>query len=93
MEPLKVMLWAYLEGGWFCEGKVGSGAIEGMMMKLFVWKIGVDGSKLPIRPPVLLSGKSVDEIGRTGGKGHCANSEGITDTASVVLIPVMQSGE
>ena len=32
MEPLKVMLGAYLEGGWFCEGEVGSWLIEGAMM-------------------------------------------------------------
>ena len=32
-------------------------------------------------------------LGELEGKGHCAKSEGITDTASVVLIPVMLSGE
>ena len=69
VEPLKVVLRSYLDGGRFCEGEVGSRAIEGPMIKLLVRKIGMEGSKLSIRPPVLLSGKSVDKVGRTGGKG------------------------
>ena len=69
VEPLKVVLRPYLDGGRFCKGEVGSGAIEGPMVKLFVRKIGVEGSKLSVGPPVLLSGKSVDKVGGTRGKG------------------------
>ena len=68
VEPLKVVLCSYLDRGRFCKGEVGSGTIEGPMIKLFVRKVGVEGSKLPIRPPVLLGGKSVDKVGGTGGK-------------------------
>ena len=38
-------------------------------MKLVVRKIGLEGPKLPIRPPVLLGGKGVDKVGRAGRKG------------------------
>ena len=48
---------------------MGSRAIEGLMMKLVVRKVGMEGSKLSIRPPVLLGGKSVDKVGRTGREG------------------------
>ena len=69
VEPLKIVLRPYLDGGRFGKGEVGSRAIEGPMMKLLVRKIGMEGSKLPIRPPVLLSGKSVDKVGSTSGEG------------------------
>ena len=69
MEPLKVMLSPYLNRGWFGEGEVSSRAIEGAVVKLPVREIGLEGSKLSIRPPVLLSGESVDEVGRIGGEG------------------------
>ena len=29
----------------------------------------MEGSKLSIRPPILLGGKSVDKVGGTGGEG------------------------
>ena len=69
VKPLKVVLRSYLKRSWFCEGEVGSGAIEGPMIKLIVRKVGMESSKLSIRPPVLLGGKSVDKVGRTGGEG------------------------
>ena len=69
VEPLEVMLSSYLNRGWFGEGEMSSRAIEGAMVKLFVGKIGLEGSKLSVGPPVLLSGESVDEVGRSGGKG------------------------
>ena len=43
--------------------------IEGAVIKLIVGKVRMKGSKLSIRPPVLLGGKSVDKVGGTGGKG------------------------
>ena len=43
--------------------------VEWAMVELPVREIGLEGSKLSIRPPILLSGESVDEVGRTGGKG------------------------
>ena len=69
VKPLEVVLRSYLNGSRFCEGEVGSRAIESPMIKLVVRKIGMEGSKLPIRPPVLLGGKGVDKVGGTGGKG------------------------
>ena len=69
VKPLKVVLRSYLDGSRFCKGEVDSGAIEGPMVKLLVRKIGMEGSELPIRPPVLLSGKSVNKVGGTGGEG------------------------
>ena len=30
-------------------------------------------------------------LGELEGKGHCANSEGITDTSNVILIPEMRT--
>ena len=69
VEPLEVMLSSYLDRGWFGEGEMSSRTIEGMMVKLPVGKIGLEGPKLSVRPPVLLSGEGVDEVGRTGGKG------------------------
>ena len=38
-------------------------------MKLFVRKVGLKSPKLPIRPPVLLGGKGIDEVGGVGRKG------------------------
>ena len=32
-------------------------------------------------------------LGELEGKGHCAKSEGITDTTSVILISEMLDGE
>ena len=55
---------------------MGSGAIEGPMIKLIVRKIGMEGSKLSIRPPILLGGKSVDKVGGTGGKGALCELRG-----------------
>ena len=52
----------------FCEGKVRSGAIEGVVKELVVREIRLKSSKLPIGPPILLGGKSVDKVGRTGGE-------------------------
>ena len=69
VKPLKVVLRSYLDGSGFCKGEVGSRAIKGMMIKLSVGQVRVKGSKLPIRPPVLLGGKGIDEVGGTGGKG------------------------
>ena len=69
MKPLKVVLRSYLNGSRFCKGKVGGRVIKGPMIKLFVRKVGVESSKLSIRPPVLLGGKSVDKVGGTGGEG------------------------
>ena len=69
MEPLKVVLGSYLNGGGFHEGEVCSRTIERTVVQLPVREVGVKSSKLSIRPPVLLSGKSVDEVGRTGGEG------------------------
>ena len=68
MKPLEVVLRSYLNRSGFCEGKVCGGAIEGTMKELVVRKVRLEGSKLPIRPPILLSGKSVDKVGRTGGE-------------------------
>ena len=68
VKPLKVVLCSYLNRSRFCEGKVGSRVIESPMMKLVVRKVGMEGPKLSIRPPVLLGGKSVDKVGRTGGE-------------------------
>ena len=76
MEPLEVVLCSYLDRGRFCKGEVGSRTIESPMIKLFVREIGMEGSKLPIRPPVLLSGKSVDKVERTGGKGALCEFRG-----------------
>ena len=42
--------------------------IEGAVKELVVRKIGLEGSKLSIRPPILLSGKGVDKVGGTGGE-------------------------
>ena len=69
VKPLEIVLCSYLNGSRFGKGEVGSWAIEGPMVKLFVRKIGVEGSKLSIRPPILLGGKSIDEVGGAGGKG------------------------
>ena len=69
MKPLKVVLQSYLNRSRFCEGEVGSGTIEGAMMKLPVREVRVKCSKLSIGPPILLSGKSIDKVGGTGGKG------------------------
>ena len=69
VEPLKIVLSSYLNRGGFGEQEVGSRPIEGTMMKLPVREVRMEGSKLSVRPPILLSGKSVDEVGGTGGKG------------------------
>ena len=69
VKPLKVVLRSYLDGSGFCKGEVGSRAIKGPMIKLFVGEVGMKGSKLSIRPSVLLGGKSVDKVGGTGGEG------------------------
>ena len=45
-----------------------SRAIEGAMEELVMRKIRLKSSKLSIGPPVLLSGKSVYKVGRTGGE-------------------------
>ena len=68
MKPLEVVFGSYLNGGGFCKGKVGSRAIEGTMIKLPVGQVRVECSKLSVRPPVLLSGTSVDEVGGTRRK-------------------------
>ena len=68
MKPLEVMLGPYLNRGRFCEGKVCGRTIEGAVKELVVRKIGLEGSKLSIRPPILLSGKGVDKVGGTGGE-------------------------
>ena len=68
VKPLKIVLRPYLNRSWFGEREMGSRTIEGPMIKLVVGKVGVEGSKLSIRPPVLLGSKSVDEVGRTGGE-------------------------
>ena len=68
MEPLKVVLCPHLKRCGFC-GEVGSQTIEGTMVELSVRKVRVESSKLSIRPPVLLGGKGVDKVGRTGGEG------------------------
>ena len=69
VKPLKVVLCSYLNRSRFCEGEVGSRAIESPMMKLAVGKVGMEGSKLSIRPPILLGGKGVDKVGGTGREG------------------------
>ena len=69
VKPLKVVFRSYLNRSRFCEGEVCSRAIESPMMELIVRKIGMESSKLSIRPPVLLGGKSVDKVGGTGGEG------------------------
>ena len=69
MKPLEVVFSSYLERSRFCKGEIGGGLIEGAMMKLFVRKVRMECSKLPIRPPVLLCGKGVDKVGGTGGEG------------------------
>ena len=69
MEPLEIVLCSHLNRSGFCEGEMGSGVIEGAVIKLAVGKVGMKSSELSIQPPILLSGKSVDEVGRTGGKG------------------------
>ena len=69
MKPLKVVLRSYLNRSRFCEGEVGSRAIECPVIKLVVRKVGMEGSELSIRPPVLLGGKSVDKVGGTGREG------------------------
>ena len=66
MEPLEVMFRPYLNRSRFCEGKVCGRTIEWMMKELVVRKIGLKGSQLSIGPPILLSGKSVDEVGGIG---------------------------
>ena len=76
MKPLKVVLCSYLNRSRLCEGKVGSRAIESPMMKLVVGKVGMECPKLSIRPPVLLGGKSVDKVGRTGGEGALCEFRG-----------------
>ena len=76
MKPLKIVLCSYLNRSWFGEGKMSGRAIEGPMVKLIVGKIGVEGSKLSIRPPILLGGKSVNKVGRTGGKGALCEFRG-----------------
>ena len=68
MKPLEVMFRSYLNRGRFCEGKVCGRTIEGAVKELVVRKIGVEGSKLSIRPPILLSGKGVNKVGGTGGE-------------------------
>ena len=69
VKPLEVVLRSYLNRSRFCEGEMGSRTIERSVIKLVVRKVGVEGSKLSIRPPVLLGGKSVDKVGRTGREG------------------------
>ena len=56
MEPLEIVLCSYLNRSWFGEGEMGSRAVESLMVKLIVRKIGMKGSKLSIRPPILLGG-------------------------------------
>ena len=68
VKPLKIVLRSYLNRSRFCEGKMGGRAIEGPMIKLVVGKVGIESPKLSIRPPVLLSSKSVDKVWRTGGE-------------------------
>ena len=46
--------------------------INGTMPELFLSPIGLEGTKLPIRPPVLVVGKRSEEgrgIGREGASG------------------------
>ena len=68
VEPLEVVLGPYLNRSGFSEGEMCGGAIEGTVKELVVRKVRLEGSKLPIRPPVLLGSKSVDKVGRTGGE-------------------------
>ena len=68
MKPLKVVLRSYLDRSRFCEGEVCSRTIEGAMKELIVRKVRLKSSKLPIGPPILLGGKSVDKVGGTGGE-------------------------
>ena len=48
MKPLEVVLRPYLNRSGFGEGEVGSGAIEGTMIKLSVREVRLEGSKLSI---------------------------------------------
>ena len=66
VKPLKIVLRSYLDRSGFRKGEVCSRTIEGTMVKLVVRKVRLQSSKLSIRPPVLLGGKSVDEVGGTG---------------------------
>ena len=68
MKPLEVVFRPYLNRSGFCEGKVCSRTIEGAMEELVVRQVRLKSSKLPIRPPILLGGRSVDKVGRTGGE-------------------------
>ena len=68
-KPLKIMFCPYLNRSRFGKGEMGSWMIKGAMMELPMRKVGMESSKLPIRPPILLGGKSIDEVGRIGGEG------------------------
>ena len=65
------MFSSYLNRSRFCKGEMCGWMIEGAMIKLSVRKVRVEGSKLSVRPPVLLSGKSIYEVGRAGREGRC----------------------
>ena len=68
MKPLEVVLRSYLNRSGFGKGEVCGRTIEGAVKELVVRKVRLKSSKLSIRPPVLLSGKGVDEVGRIGGE-------------------------
>ena len=48
MEPLEVVFGPYLNGSGFCEGEVGSGVVEGAMIKLPMREVRLESSKLSI---------------------------------------------
>ena len=56
MKPLKVVFSPYLKRSGFCKREICGRSIEWPMMELIVRKVRMESSKLPIRPPVLLSG-------------------------------------
>ena len=67
--PLEVMFRTDLNRGGCGETEGNNGFINGAMPELTLSSISLEGTKLPIRPPVLVVGKRGEEYRRVGREG------------------------
>ena len=67
--PLEVVLGTDLDRGGCGEAEGDDGFINGAMPKLALSSVSLKGTKLPVRPPVVVVGKRGEEDRRVGREG------------------------